>query len=134
MTFDHIPTAAQYVCQHTGARRARITRTEREQVRLHAAAFDVFDNKGREFGHMFTIDREFWVIDADSRALCPVEALDSHLEETFLVEPHGMRDGKVFGPMPTASYKRFRTLAEAEAYAADVITRAEKRAIKKASA
>jgi len=85
-------------------------------------------------GYMYAIDREFWVIDAASHTIVPVERVEDHLEESFIVYPHGLRDGAQFGAIPVASHKRFRTLAEAEAYAADVIARAEKRAIKKASA
>ena len=132
MDINLIPLAAR--SEYRGIQYARIARTEREQVARAAVAFGVFDAKGREMGHMYTIDREFWVIDANSYTIIPVEDVDDRLEETFLVEPHGMRDGKCFGPLPVASYKRFRTLAEAQAYADKVIARAEQRAIKKASA
>ena len=132
MDINHIPLAARF--ESRGIQYARIARTEREQVRREIEAFGMLDNRGREIGYMYTIDREFWVIDADSHTIIPVESAEDHLEETFLVEPHGMRDGKCFGPMPVASYKRFRTLDEARAYGAKCIDRAYQRAIKKASA
>lgn len=133
MDINAIPLAARFE-DHNGSQYAHIARTDREQVRSHAACFGVFDAKGREIGHMYTIDREVWVIDANSNWLCQVGDLDAALGETFLVEPQGLRDGAKFGAMPVASYKRFRSLAEAVAYADAVIARAEKRAIKKASA
>jgi len=132
MDINFIPPAAR--AEYSGIQYARIARTDREQVRRHTAAFDVRDAKGREMGYMYAIDREFWVIDAASHTIVPVERVEDHLEESFIVYPHGLRDGAQFGAIPVASHKRFRTLAEAEAYAADVIARAEKRAIKKASA
>ena len=132
MDLNLIPLDARY--EHNGIQYARIARTEREQVRLHSAAFGVFDAKGREFGHMFTIDREFWVIDAASRIVVPLERVEDSLEESFIVYPQALRDGAKFGPMPTASYKRFKTLDEAEAYAHLTIARAEARALKKAAA
>ena len=132
MDLNLIPLAARF--ESRGIQFARIARTEREQVRREVEAFGMLDNRGREIGYMYTIDREFWVIDADSRTIVRVEDVDDHLEETFLVEPHGMRDGKCFGPLPVASYKRFRTLDEARAYGAKCIDRAYQRAIKKASA
>jgi hypothetical protein len=132
MDLNAIPLAARRECR--GIQYACIARTEREQVRRHAASFGVIDAKGREFGHMYTIDREVWVIDADSNLSCQLDDLDATLGETFLVEPQGLRDGATFGALPVASYKRFRTLAEAQAYADKVIASAEKRAIKKASA
>ena len=132
MDLNLIPLAAR--SEHHGIQFVRIARTEREQVRREVEAFGMRDAKGREIGYMYTIDREFWLIDADSRTIIPVEDVDDHLEETFLVEPHGMRDGKCFGPLPVASYKRFRTLDEARAYGAKCIDRAYQRAIKKASA
>lgn len=133
MDLNAIPLAARFE-SHRGIQYARIARTDREQVRRHSASFGVFDAKGREFGHMYTIDREVWVIDADSDGLCQLCDLDVRLEESFIVYPQGLRDGAKFGALPTASYKRFKTLAEAEAYADKVIASAEKRAIKKASA
>lgn len=132
MDINAIPIDARDECH--GTQYARIARTDRRQVRRHSAAFGVFDAKGREIGHSYAIDREYHVIDADSSWLCRVSDLDSMLEVSFIVYPQGLRDGAKFGALPTASYKRFKTLAEAEAYAANVIARAEKRAIKQASA
>ena len=132
MDINLIPLAARF--ESRGTQFARIARTEREQVARASAAFGVFDAKGREIGHMYTIDREFWVVDAGSSTLCEIDKLDDRLEETFLVAPHGLRNGAKFGALPVASYKRFRTLAEAEAYAEKVMTRARKAAAKKASA
>ena len=129
MDLNAIPLAARYGTQH-----ALTSRTDREQVVRHSASFGVVDAKGREFGHMYTIDREVWVIDADGKWVVSLGELDAMLGETFLVMPQGLRDGAKFGPLPVASYKRFRTLAEAQAYADKVIASAEKRAIKKASA
>ena len=129
MNIDHIPTEA--IAEYDYTKYVRSARTDREQVALHAASFGVRDTKGREFGHMYTIDREVWVIDAESRTILKLPQLEDRLGETYLVEPHGLRDGRAFGAMPVASYKRFRTLPEAEAYAADVIARAEKRARKR---
>jgi hypothetical protein len=131
MDLNLVPLAARFE-SHNGIQYARIARTECERVRREAKAFGIFDAKGREIGHMFTIDREFHVIDADSRMLCEINELDDNLEETFRVKPHGSRDGAAFGPLPTASYKRFKTLAEAEVYAHQTIARAEARALKKA--
>jgi hypothetical protein len=133
MDLNNIPLAARSEC-HSGIWYARIARTEREQVRRHSAAFGVFDAKGREIGHSYAIDREFHVIDADSNLLGELSRLDLLLEESFLVRPHGLRDGAKFGALPTASYNRFKTLVEAEAYADKVIARAERNAAKKASA
>jgi hypothetical protein len=132
MDMNLIPLAAR--AEYSGTQYARIARTEREQVARASAAFGVFDAKGREIGHSYSIDREFWVIDAGSSTLCELDKLEDRLEETFLVAPHSMRNGAKFGALPVASYKRFRTLAEARAYAEQVMTRARKAAEKKASA
>lgn len=132
MDLNHIPPAARF--ESRGIQFARIARTEREQVRRHSAAFGVFDAKGREIGHSYAIDREFHVIDADANLLGELSRLDLMLEESFIVYPQGLRDGVKFGALPTASYKRFKTLAEAEAYADKVVARAERNALKKASA
>lgn len=111
-----------------------VTRTDHERVKYSAESFGLFDAKGREIGHQYIIDREYHIIDADSYRPHCLKDLELVLEESFLVEPHGLRDGKAFGALPVASYKRFKTLAEAEAYGAKVIDRAYKRALKKASA
>jgi hypothetical protein len=132
MTFDQIPLAARLECR--GTQYARIVRTDREQVRRHSAAFGIFDAKGREIGHAYYIDRDFHTIDAAGTTLGELSCLDLLLEESFIVYPQSLRDGVKFGPRPTAAYKRFNTLAEAEAYADKVIARAEKAAVKKASA
>jgi len=132
MDLNSIPLAARF--ESRGIQFARIARTEREQVRNHSAAFGVFDAKGREIGHAYYIDREFHVIDADGNTLGELSHLDLLLEESFKVYPQGLRDGAKFGALPTASYKRFKTLVEAEAYADKVIARAERNAVKKASA
>lgn len=132
MDINAIPLDARF--ESRGIQYARIARTEREQVRRHSAAFGVFDAKGREIGHMYTIDREFHVIDADAHLLGELSRLDLLLEESFIVYPQGLRDGAKFGALPTASYKRFKALAEAEAYADKAIARAERAAAKKASA
>lgn len=134
MDLNLIPLAARF--ESRGQQYARCARVERERAAdgWKAESFGLYDAKGREFGYQFTIDREFWVIDADSHTLIPVEDLGGRLEESFIVYPHGLRDGKHFGPLPTASYKRFRTIDEARAYGAKGIDRAYKRAIKQASA
>lgn len=132
MDINDIPLAAR--SEHRGIQYARIARTEREQVGHAAETFGMFDNRGREIGHSYAIDREFHVIDADANRLGELSRLDLMLEESFIVYPHGLRDGAKFGPLPTASYKRFKTLAEAQAYGAKCIDRAHQRAIKKASA
>lgn len=132
MDINDIPLAARF--EGRGIQYARVARTDRAQVLRRSFAFGLFDAKGREIGHSYAIDRECWVIDANSHIGVRIQDVEARLEESFIVYPHGLRDGVKFGALPTASYKRFRTLAEAEAYAADVITRAEKRAIKKASA
>lgn len=132
MTFDQIPLDAQFV-SHRGERFARVRIAEREQVARRAEAFDIFDAKGREIGHRYAIDREVWVVDGTAYTLCPIGDLEDRLEETFTVHPHALRDGKSFGALPVASYKRFRTLAEAEAYGEAVIARARKSAAKKAA-
>ena len=132
MDINSIPLDARF--ESRGIQFARIVRTEREQVRRHTAAFGVFDAKGREIGHSYSIDREFHVIDADANLLGELDRLDLLLEESFIVYPHGLRNGAKFGALPTAAYKRFKTLAEAEAYADKVIARAERAATKKASA
>lgn len=132
MDLNHIPLAARF--ESRGVQFARIARTEREQVAHHAAAFGVFDAKGREFGYTYSIDREFHIIDADANLLGELGRLDLLLEESFMVYPQALRDGVKFGPLPTSAYKRFKTLAEAEAYAQDTVARAETRALKQASA
>ena len=132
MDLNLIPPAARF--ESRGIQFARIARTERDQVARHAAAFGVFDAKGRELGYMYCIDREFHVIDAGANLLGELSRLDLMLEESFIVYPQGLRDGAKFGALPTASYKRFKTLAEAEAYANNAMARAERAALKKASA
>lgn len=130
MTFDQIPADAQFV-SHSGEHFARIDRTEHEQVAHRAEAFGVFDAKGRELGYRYTIDREVWVVDAKSDAFYEIERikkLQGRLGETFRVMPHALRDGRSFGALPVASYKRFRTLAEAVAYGDAAIARAAKKA------
>jgi hypothetical protein len=132
MDLNSIPLAARY--ESRGIQFARISRTEREQVGRCAEAFGLLDAKGREIGHSYYIDREFHVIDADGNTLGELSRLDLMLEESFKVYPQGLRDGAKFGALPTASYKRLRTLDEARAYGAKCIDRAYQRAIKKASA
>lgn len=132
MDINLIPAAARF--ENRGIQFARVARVAREQVRRRAASFGVFDAKVREIGHSYSIDREYHVIDSSANILGPVEQLDLLLEESFIVYPHGLRNGAKFGALPVASYKRFRTLAEASAYAEKVMTRAERNAIKKASA
>jgi hypothetical protein len=134
VTFDQIPLDAQFVSPRDGARFARIRRIEREQVMRRSAAFGVFDAKGREIGHSCAVDREFHIIDADAHILGELSRLDLLLEESFIVYPQGLRDGVKYGALPTASYKRFKTLAEALAYVDQTLAAAEKRALKKASA
>jgi hypothetical protein len=132
MDINDIPLAARF--ESRGIQYARIARTDREQVRNHSAAFGLFDAKGREIGHSYAIDREFHVIDADANLLGELSRLDLLLEESFIVYPQGLRDGAKYGALPTASYKRFKDLGDAIRYADNVVQRAEKRAIKKASA
>jgi hypothetical protein len=132
MDLNLIPLAARF--ESRGIQYARIARTEREQVARASAAFGVFDAKGRQIGHSYAIDREFHVIDADANLLGELSRLDLMLEESFMVYPQGLRDGVKFGALPTATYKRFKTLTEAQAYADKVMARAERTAIKKASA
>lgn len=132
MDINLIPAAARF--ESRGKLFARISCTERERVEFHAADFAVRDAKGREIGHQYKIYREFHVIDADSNTLLEIDKLDLRLEESFIVEPHGLRNGAKFGALPVASFKRFKTLAEAEAYAEKVMARARKAAAKKASA
>lgn len=133
VTFDQIPLDAQFVSQR-GERYARITRTECSQVMRRSAAFGVFDAKGREIGHTYAIYREFHIIDADANQLGALNRLDLLLEESFIVYPQGLRDGAKFGALPVASYKRFKTQAEALAYGDRTMAAAEKRALKKALA
>jgi hypothetical protein len=133
MDLNLIPLAARFESIR-GTQLARIACTERQQVARHAVAFGVFDAKGREIGHSYAIDREFHVIDAAANLLGEVSQLDLLLEESFIVYPQALRDGVKFGALPTASYKRFKTLPEAQAYADKVIDRARKAAAKKASA
>ena len=134
MDINDIPLAARF--ESRGQQYARIVRTDRERAAdgWKAESFGLYDAKGREFGHSYFIDREFWVIDAAGNTIVPIERLEDRLEETFIVYPQGLRDGAKFGALPTASYKRFRTLDEARAYGAKCIDRAYKSAIKKASA
>lgn len=132
MNFDSIPLDARR--EYSGQRYAACSRTERELIERQTEAFGLLDSKGREIGHAYTITREFWVVDADSHLIIRVEDLDDRLEETFLVEPHALRDGQAFGAMPVASYKRFRTIDEARKYGHLVFDRAYKRALKKAQA
>jgi len=134
MDLNLIPLAARFTAKHTGTQSARIARTEREQVRRHAEAFCVFDAVGREIGHMYTIDLEHHVIDADSHTLSELSKLDLMLGESYIVRPQGLRDGRMFGASPTRSYKRFKTLHEAEEYGDSCISRADRAALKKASA
>jgi len=132
MDINLIPLAARY--ELFGHQHARFTRTELEvTVHRDAESFGITDNRGREMGYMYSIDREFWIIDADGTSLVPIEEAEDRLEESFIVYPHGLRDAKAFGPLPVASYKRFRTLDEARTYGAKCIDRAYKRALKKAS-
>lgn len=132
MNFDSIPLDARR--KYSGQRYAACSRTDRELVERKAESFGIVDSKRREIGHAYTITREVWVIDADSHTIIRVEDLDDILEETFLVEPHALRDGQAFGAMPVASYKRFRTIDEASKYGHLVFDRAYSRALKKAQA
>jgi hypothetical protein len=132
MDLNLIPLAARF--ESRGVQYALIACTERKQVARHAAAFGVFDAKGRELGHSYSIDREFHIIDAEAILLGELSRLDLLLEESFIVYPQGLRDGAKFGALPTASYKRFKTLDEALAYAEEVMARAARKAAKKASA
>jgi len=132
MNFDAIPIDARRV--YGDQRYAACSCTDRELIERQTEVFGLFDDKGREIGHTYLITREIWVPDASGNTLIRAEDLSDRLDETYLVEPHGMRDGKCFGALPVASYKRFRTLDEATAYGQKVIDRAYKRAIKKVSA
>lgn len=133
MTFDQIPADAQFTAIG-GKQYARISMTERQQVGRFAEAFGVVDAKGREFGHICFIDREYRVIDASGEQLGEIARLELLLGNSYIVRPHALRDGKQFGPLPVASYKRFKTLEEAEAYALSVIARSKAKAVKKAVA
>lgn len=134
MDINLIPLDARFVCRSSGAVYALLARTDREQVCRHSTSFDLFDAKGREIGHSYAIDREYHVVSAEGRIIGKPAYLDLMLEESFIVYPQGLRDGVKFGALPTASYKRFKTLAEAEAYAEQTVERSAKAAIKKASA
>ena len=57
MDLNLIPLAAR--SEHSGVQFARVARTEREQVSHCAEAFGMFDNRGREVGYMYTIDRAY---------------------------------------------------------------------------
>lgn len=133
MDINHIPAEARFMNVLNNSYYARVSRTERSQELFLAGLFQVFDAKGRAYGHQCIIDREFWVIDANSDVLIPVKNLDDQLEETFVVYQHALRDGAEFGATPVRSTKRFRTLEQAEAFATKAIKAAEKRAIKAAS-
>jgi hypothetical protein len=133
MDINLIPLAARFESIH-GDQFAHVARTERQRLARHAVAFGVFDAKGREIGHSYAIDREVHVIDASSLLIFELSRLDLLLEESFIVYPQGLRDGVKFGALPTAAYKRFKSLPEAQAYADKVIDRARKAADKKASA
>jgi len=130
MNFDSIPLDARV--EYNGQRYAACSRTERELIERQTEAFGLLDSRGREIGHAYTITREVWVPDASSYTLIRAEYLGGRLDETYLVEPHAQRDGTAFGAMPTASYKRFRTIDEARKYGRRVFDRAYKRALKKA--
>lgn len=134
MDINDIPLEARR--ERFGKHYASCRRDDREFVERKAEAFGLVDSKSREIGHAYKIIREFWVfnVDGNGTSLIPVEEIDDYLEETFLVEPHALRDGEAFGALPVASYKRFRTIDEARKYGAKVIDRAYKRALKKASA
>ena len=134
MDINLIPLDARFVCGRTGAVYPLLARTDREQVRRHAASFDLFDAKGREIGHSYAIDREYHVVSAEGRIIGKPEYLDVMLEDSFIVYPQGLRDGVRFGATPVAAHKRFKSLAEAEAYAKQTVERSAKAAIKKASA
>jgi len=134
MDFNQIPAEALFTAAHTGEQYARIALAEREQVSRYAEAFCVFDKKGREIGHMYTIDRECHTIDSNSTSLGELSALDLMLGESFMVRPQSLRDGKWFGATPVRSCKRFKTLDEAIAYGDRCISRADRAALKKASA
>lgn len=114
--------------------RISMNRTERQQVARIAQSFELFDNKGREFGYSFIIDCEVWV--KDENGGWGVEASKADLYEgmSWLVEPHALRDGKWFGAIPTNAAKRFKSFDEALAHCDKAMAKARKTAEKKAVA
>ena len=131
MDINHIPLEARV--EYSGVQYACIARVECQQVLHRSFAFEVFDAKGREIGHSYAIDREYHLFDADSHTIVPVGEVDAYLDETFVVYPQGLRDGKKFGAMPTASWKRFRDLGDAIRYGDQTVERSRKAAAKKAA-
>jgi hypothetical protein len=107
----------------------RAKRTTGEHIEYRAEAFDLFDAKGREFGHSYAINRERYDAAEDGNWLVEPEWVGTDYYE---VSPHAMRNGSAFGAIPVASRKRFHTLDEARAYGEQCIAKGRKAAAKKA--
>jgi len=131
MDINYIPLEAR--AEYHGTVYVKVKRIERKQVLRRSFAFEIFDAKGREIGHSYAIDREYHIIDADSHTIVSAADADDTLDETFVVYPHGLRDGVEFGATPVASRKRFKDLGDAIRYADKTVERARKAADKKAA-
>lgn len=131
MTSLNIPDNAR--CEFNGIEYVHVLRTEREQMTSSFKAFAIFDNKGREFGYRYTVDREVNRIDAGASTIIPIDELGDYLGETYVVHPHAMRDGIAFGATPVRSRKRFRTMTDAVAYGEKLAAAARKKAEKQAA-
>lgn len=114
--------------------RIRVIRDHCEHVDYAAFAFDLFDSKGREFGHQFSIEKVRWTP-------APPDHGDLHVylvkpewvgDFYYAVSPHAMRDGKVFGAIPVNAAKRFHTLEEARRYGWACVVKGRKASEKKA--
>lgn len=93
--------------------------------------FGVKDSKNREIGHRYKIDLETYIADKNSTRLFTVNHAKSILGETFHLINYGTRDNVLFRSLSPTSYKRFRTMKEAEKYGEKMIEKARAKALKK---
>jgi hypothetical protein len=102
------------------------SREDREQINRHSVSFGFNDERGREIGYTFAIDREFWVADEKSNSRWSPAYIG---REIYRLQPHAMRDGVKYGAILNASIHF--SLAEADAKAEDMIEAYRKKMAKK---
>lgn len=116
------------------ADRIKMNLNERQRVTYVAQSFELYDSKGRDYGYSYAIYCEVWAKDENGSWLIPSDEVDVFQGMSWVVEPHGLRDGKHFGAIPVRSRRRFKTLGEAFGYGGELIGKARKAAEKKAVA
>lgn len=74
--------------------------------------FDTFDGRGRRKGYAVAIIRYEYAAAETSKWTWVSE---DEIGVTYHVEPQALRNGRKYGALPVRSFKKFKTIAEAEA-------------------